>query len=242
MRLYRLVGLGALLWGQVGRPWQIGFQIGPNIPAYRTTQHVDKAVTLPGFTAGLVLRFPLAGPFYFQSGLYFNRRRSAYLLTESTPEDTVIGRLREEYIVHTTNDGQLTLAHLELPCLLEWNFLTAAHGRSYFLSGFHLGYLLYSRNVGTTRVALEGLDFLPLFGFPPQTRLIVAEGPVDNTRLRFRQPDLGVWMGGGSAHKMGPGQMTFELRFFTALINILQRPLNQRFYNGSLMLLMGYIF
>ncbi|MCS7153512.1 MAG: PorT family protein [Bacteroidia bacterium] len=234
--------IAAYLWAQSPSPWHFGAQIGLNIPAYRSSKPVDKAVVLPGFTGGIVVRYAIAERWVIASGLYFSQRNSDYLVRESYPDDTTVGSLRDEYIVHISNDGRLELAHLELPLLLEWNFLQTQYSRSYLLTGVHGGYLLFMRNSGKTQVALEGLDFLPLFGFSPQTRLIVAEGPIEKDRLEFRRADTGVWLGGGNAYRMGRGEMTFEIRAFTSMVNIFRRPPGERFYNGSVMLLTGYLF
>lgn len=230
------------LWAQIARPWKVGAQIGLNIPAYRSSEPVDKAVVLPGFTGGLTFHYTLSERWALVSGLYFNQRNSDYLVRESYPGDTTVGTFRDEYTVHISNDGRLELAHLELPLLLQWSFIRLEHSRSYFLVGAHAGYRLFTRNYGQTQVALEGLDFLPLFGFSPHTRVIVAEGPIEPGRVEFRRGDLGVWFGGGNAYRMGRGEMSFEIRAFTGVVNIFRVPVGQRFYNGSVMFLTGYHF
>ncbi|MCS7298079.1 MAG: porin family protein [Bacteroidia bacterium] len=237
-----LLLFGALLWAQNRRQWQIGPQVGLNIPAYRSSQPVDKAVVLPGFTGGFQVRYKLAPRWALQGGLYFSQRTSAYLIRETYADDTTIGTLRDEYIVHILNDGRLQLAHIELPVLVEWSFFLREHSRSYFLLGTHGGYCVFSRNSGETQVALQGLDFLPLFGFPPSARLIVAEGPIEEGRVEFRRRDWGFWFGGGSAYQMGRGEMSFEIRTAWGLINIFRKPTDQRFYNGSIMIMTGYLF
>jgi hypothetical protein len=232
----------SFLCAQSSRPWQVGFQIALNIPAYRTNQSVNKAVIMPGFTGGLSGRYALSPRWALQTGAYFSQRNSAYLVTESSPGDTTVGSFRDEYTVHVTNDGRLELGHIEVPLLIEWDFIRWATGRSYALVGLHGGYRVFARNYGTTQVALEGLDFLPLFGFSPQTRVIVAEGPLDGSRVSFRRGDAGVWVGGGNAYQMGKGYMTFEIRSFMGLVNIFRRPEGTRFYNGSVMFMTGYLF
>ncbi|MCX7606388.1 MAG: PorT family protein [Bacteroidia bacterium] len=230
------------LWGQGTRTWGVGLQFGINLPAYRTSQKVDQAVVLPGFTGGVQGRLSLKQKWALQGGIYFSQRNSAYLLTESYPSDTTVGSFRDEYTVHITNNGRLEVGHIEVPLLLEWSFLEKEDWRSYVLLGLHGGYQVFARNYGRTQVALEGLDFLPLFGFSPQTRVIVAEGPIEPGRVRFRRGDLGVWLGGGNAHSMGPGVMTFEVRFFGGVVNSFRSPAGVRFYNGSVMFLTGYLF
>jgi hypothetical protein len=153
-----------------------------------------------------------------------------------------VGSFRDEYTVHVTNDGRLELAHLELPVLVEYAIKHIDQMRTYLLMGMHVGYMLFYKNYGTTQVALEGLDFLPLFGFSPQTRVIIAQGPIDKARVGFRRGDVGVWIGGGNAYAMGRGKMTFEVRAFTGLTNIFSRPPDTRFYNGSVLFLTGYLF
>ncbi|MCS6789466.1 MAG: PorT family protein [Bacteroidia bacterium] len=230
------------LWAQGVRPWQVGFQLGFNIPAYRSSERVAKAVVTPGGSAGLQIRYALTSRLAVQTGLYYNQRVSSYLVVESYREDTTVGMIRDEYVVYVENDGKLTLAHLELPILAEWNIVKGENYRSYFLGGVHAGYRLFARNVGTTRVLLEGLDFLPLFGFPPKTRVVVEEQQLDPKRVVFKNGDFGLWAGGGNAYRMGKGEMTFEIRAFTGLINIFRQPRNQQFYNGSVMFMLGYLF
>lgn len=237
-----LLTVAACAFAQNARPWSIGVQVGLNIPAYRSSTPVDKAVVLPGFTGGVGLQYALSDRWAIVSGIYFSQRNSAYLVRESYPDDTTIGNIRDEYTVHISNDGRLELAHLELPLLLQWSFMRMEHSRSYFLMGVHGGYRLFTRNYGQAQVALEGLDFLPLFGFSPQTRVIVAEGAIEPGRVEFRQGDLGVWFGGGNAYRMGRGEMSFEIRAFTGLVNIFRVPSGQRFYNGSVMFMTGYYF
>ncbi|MCS6895280.1 MAG: PorT family protein [Bacteroidia bacterium] len=231
-----------LLWAQNPRKWLFGAQVGLNIPAYRSSERIDKAVVMPGFTGGLSVKYAYSPKWVLHTGLYFSQRNSAYLVRESYPEDTTIGTFQDSYTVHVSNDGRLELAHVELPILIQWNFLNMAHSRSYFLGGAHVGYRLFFKNYGQTQVALEGLDFLPLFGFSPQTRLIVAEGPIQPGKVDFRRGDLGLWVGGGNSYRMGSGEMSFEIRAFTGIVNIFRIPSHQRFYNGSVMFLTGYHF
>lgn len=242
MRGFLLVLFLSCLSAQPQRKWQAGAQVGLNLPAYRSSQPVDKAVVMPGFTGGMQVRYTLHPRWAVQTGLYFSQRNSDYLIRESYPDDTTIGTLRDEYIVHITNDGRLEMAHIELPLLIEWDFIQREHSRSYFLGGLHGGYRLFTRNYGQTQVALEGLDFLPLFGFSPQTRVIVAEGPIDPKRVVFRRGDIALWFGGGSAYRMGRGEMCFEIRTFWGILNIFRSPANQHFYNGSIAFLTGYLF
>ncbi len=230
------------LQAQSGRPWQVGAQLGLNIPAYRTNKPVEEATIMPGFTGGLVLRYVLGSRWALQSGLYFSQRNSTYRTTESSSADTSVGGFRDEYTVHVTNRGRLELAHLEVPLLVEWDIVKGEPMRSYFLVGVHAGYRLFARNYGTTQVALEGLDFLPLFGFSPQTRLIVAEGPIEPNRVIFRRGDMGVWLGGGNAYNLRHGQMLFEIRAFAGLVNLFREPADTRLYNGSVMFLTGWCF
>ncbi len=230
------------LQAQSVRPWRVGAQLGLNIPAYRTNKPVEEATIMPGFTGGLLLRYELASRWALQSGLYFSQRNSTYRTTESRQADTTVGGFRDEYIVHITNRGRLELGHLEVPLLVEWAFLNSAPMRSYFLVGVHGGYRLFARNYGTTQVALEGLDFLPLFGFPPQTRLIVSEGPIESNRVIFRRGDVGLWLGGGNAYTLKRGQMVFEIRAFAGVVNLFKEPADTRFYNGSVMFLTGWCY
>lgn len=241
MRTFLLTAV-AYVFAQNARPWTLGAQVGLNIPAYRSSEPVEKAVVLPGFTGGVSFQYALSDRWSLVSGLYFNQRNSAYLVRESYPDDTTVGTFRDEYIVHVSNDGRLALAHLEVPLLLQWNFIRMEYSRSYFLIGAHGGYRLFTQNYGQTQVALEGLDFLPLFGFSPQTRVIVAEGPIEPGRVEFRRGDLGVWFGGGNAYRMGRSEMSFEIRAFTGAVNIFKVPAGQRFYNGSVMFMTGYHF
>ncbi len=241
-KLYPLLFI-ALLWAQEGRRWQIGPQVALNIPAYRGNKPVEKVAILPGFTGGVQFRYALSKRWALRSGLYFSQRNTDYLVVEATPGDTVIGgTLRDEYIVYIAVDGRLEIGHIELPVLMEWNFLSSPASRSYMLFGLHAGYLAFARNYGKVQVSLEGLDFLPLFGFSPQTRVIVAEGPIDKDRIVFRRGDAGVWFGGGNAYPMGKGQMSFEIRAFFGLVNIFAEPKSDRLYNGSIMFMTGYAF
>ncbi|MEN3040566.1 MAG: outer membrane beta-barrel protein [Bacteroidia bacterium] len=235
--------LGTLfLWGQSTRKFAWGIQVGLNIPTYRSSERVDKAVVMPGFTGGVSGRYELSSRWALSTGFYFSQRNSSYLVRESYPDDTTIGNVRDEYVVHISNDGRLELAHIELPILLQFSFWNMEHSRSYLLAGAHVGYRAFYRNYGQTQVALEGLDFLPIFGFSPQTRVIVAEGPIQPGRVDFRRGDLGVWLGGGNNYRMRRGEMSFEVRAFTGLVNIFRIPAHQRFYNGSVMFLAGYHF
>lgn len=61
------------LQAQSGRVWQVGAQLGLNIPAYRTNKPVEEATIMPGFTGGLVLRYALGSRWALQSGLYFSQ-------------------------------------------------------------------------------------------------------------------------------------------------------------------------
>ncbi|MCX8112380.1 MAG: PorT family protein [Bacteroidia bacterium] len=231
------------LWAQImPTRWSAGIQVGLNIPAYRSSEPVEKAVVLPGFTGGVIIRREVSSRWALVSGLYFSQRNSDYLVRESYQGDTTVGNTRDEYIVHISNDGRLRLAHLEIPVLAEWSFMRTEYNRSYLLFGFHAGYKLFMRNSGRTQVALEGLDFLPLFGFSPQTRLIVAEGPIQPGRIEFRRGDIGIWFGGGNCYRMGKGEMNFEIRAWTGILNIFRIPADQKFYNGSVMFLAGYNF
>lgn len=242
MRGFYWITLFAAVWAQEGRRWQIGPQFGLNIPAYRGNKPLEKVAILPGFTGGIQFRYPLSERWALRSGISFSQRNTDYLLVESEPGDTTIGTLRDEYIVYTAVDGRLEIGHIELPVLVEWNFLRTPGSRSYMLLGAHAGYLTFARNYGKVQVSLEGLDFLPLFGFPPQTRVIVAEGPIDKDRVVFRRGDAGLWFGGGNAYLMGKGEMSFEIRAFFGLVNIFARPESDRLYNGSIMFLTGYAF
>lgn len=241
MRIVWLIVLG-LVYGQGQRRWSIGPQVGLNLPAYRSSEKVQKAAALPGFTGGVAFRYPIKPRWALVSGLTFSQRNSTYLVQESYPADTTVGSFRDEYTVYVTNDGRLELAHIELPMLIEYDFKRVEQMRAYMLMGMHVGYLLLYKNYGTTQVALEGLDFLPLFGFSPQTRVVVAQGPIDRGRVSFRRGDVGLWIGGGNAYAMGRGMMTFEVRAFTGLTNIFARPPGTRFYNGSVLFLTGYLF
>lgn len=242
MRLFIIVLTSLALHAQSVRPWQVGAQLGLNIPAYRTNKPVQEATIMPGFTGGLVLRYELGPRWALQSGLYFSQRNSTYRTTESTQADTTVGGSRDRYTVHITNRGRLELGHLEVPLLVELDFLKSSPMRSYFLVGVHAGYRLFAHNYGTTQVALEGLDFLPLFGFSPQTRLIVAEGPIEPNRVTFRQGDMGLWLGGGNAYTLKRGQMIFEIRAFAGVVNLFKEPADTRFYNGSVLFLTGWCY
>nr|BAL57478.1 hypothetical protein HGMM_F50F04C41 [uncultured Bacteroidetes bacterium] len=240
MRFFTLFTV--ILWAQSPRPWRVGAQVGLNIPAYRSNQPVDKAVILPGFTGGLTLQYELAERWTLASGVYFNQRNSAYTINQKAYGDTVVNGYRDAYTVYIVNDGRLELGHLEIPLLIEWDFRKRECGRSFLSAGAHIGYLLFARNYGQVQVSLEGLDALPLIGFSPQTRVIVAEGPIDNSTLSFRKVDTGVWFGGGNAFPMGKGQMLFEIRTFWGLVNLFRMPADTRLYNGSVMFMTGYLF
>ncbi|MCS7188728.1 MAG: PorT family protein [Bacteroidia bacterium] len=244
MHLYLLLifSTSLLLAQPSSKRWQVGLQSGFNIPAYRSSKKIDKAITLLGFTGGIDLKFNLTSNWSVRSGLYFSQRNSAYLVKDKHKSDTVIGPIRDEYVVHILNDGKLSLAHVELPVLFQWDLRHSSYFAAYFLTGAHLGYRVFAQNRGTTQVSLEGLDFLPLFGFSPQTRLIVAEGSINNETIEFRNLDTGIWIGGGNAYKMGKGWMNFEVRSFLGVVNILKNPPSDRLYNGSVMFLTGYSF
>lgn len=242
MRKHLWLLLLAALWAQEGRRWQIGLQTGLNIPAYRGNKPVDKVAILPGFTGGLQVGYTLSKRWRLRSGLYFSQRNTDYLVTEVALDDTLVGNIRNEYKVYTAVDGRLEIGHIELPILAEWNFLRSSGSRSYMLFGAHAGYLAFARNYGKVQVSLEGLAFLPLFGFPPETRLIVAEGPIDKDRIVFRRGDFGLWFGGGNSYPMGRGEMSFEIRTFWGVVDLFAKPASDRLYNGSIMFMTGYAF
>ncbi len=222
------------------RLWQIGLVGGFNIPAYRSSQKVDKAVPIPGFTGGLAGRYALSPRISLSTGLHFTRRKSAYTLTETYPGDTSVGNIRDTYLVHTRQDGRLIMSHLEVPLLIEWAFVQGPQYRSYITIGLQAGYqLTYSLN-GDIEVSLEGLDFLPLFGFSPQTRLIVARGPIERQSISISRGDFGFCLGGGNYFQMKKSGMSFDIRYYNGLIDIFKKPIGTRFYNGSISFMLGY--
>jgi len=71
-----LVPISAVCWlltlgesQNVISPWQIGFSAGLNIPAYRSSQKVDKAVPIPGFTGGIGSRYTFTPRLSLTTGL-----------------------------------------------------------------------------------------------------------------------------------------------------------------------------
>lgn len=245
MRL--LVLISAVCWlltlgeaQNVISPWQVGLSAGLNIPVYRSSQKVDKAVPIPGFTGGIGSRFTLTPQLTLMTGCYFTQRNSDYVLTETYPGDTAVGNVRDTYLVHIRQNGRLEMAHLELPLLLEWAFIQGPQYKSYFTFGFQIGYQLFYRLYGDIEVALEGLDFLPLFGFSPQTRIIVARGPIEKQSIAIARGDFGLCIGGGNRFQMKTHWMSFDIRYYHGLLDIFKRPSGTRFYNGSIAFMLGY--
>lgn len=223
-------------------PWQIGLSAGLNIPAYRSSQKVDKAVPIPGFTGGIGGRHAVTPRLSLTTGLYFTRRSSAYTYTETYPGDTAVGTFRDTYLVHTRQNGRLDIAHLEVPLLIEWAFLKGPQYESYLTLGVQAGYQLFYRLYGDIEVSLEGLDFLNLFGFSPQTRLIVARGPIEKQSIVITREDFGLALGGGNRFQMKKHWMSFDIRYYHGLLDIFNKPSGTRFYNGSISFLLGYWF
>ncbi len=222
------------------RLWQVGFSAGLNIPAYRSSQKVDKAVPVPGFTGGPGVSYALTPRITLSTGLYFTQRNSTYAFTETYPGDTSIGNLRDTYLVHTRQDGRFTMGHLEVPLLVQWAFIQGPQYKSYLTLGLQAGYQLFYRLDGDIEVSLEGLDFLPLFGFSPQTRLIVARGPIERESISVSRGDFGFCLGGGNRFQMKKHWMSFDIRYYHGLIDIFKRPADTRFYNGSISFILGY--
>lgn len=235
----RFLGLLAALWAQQ-RPWQIGIIAGLNLPAYRSTQKVAQASVLPGFSGGIGGRYALTSRFSVMSGIFFSQRNSAYTYEESTIDDTAVGNFRDTFITHLQQRGRLEIGHLELPIFVMWDFLRGENYANYLYLGAQVGYRLFGRNYGNLQVSLEGLDFLPLFGFPPQTRVIVASGPIPPESVLIRPWDAGLCVGGGNRFQMGQRWMSFEVRYFHGLANLFQEPRASRLYNGSISFMMGY--
>jgi hypothetical protein len=242
-----LVPISAVCWlltlgesQNVISPWQIGFSAGLNIPAYRSSQKVDKAVPIPGFTGGIGSRYTLTPRLSLTTGLYFTQRNSAYTFTETYPGDTSVGAFRDTYLVHTRQNGRLDMAHLEIPLLVEWAFLKGPQYEGHLTFGLQAGYQLFYRLYGDIEVSLEGLDFLPLFGFSPQTRLIVARGPLEKQSIDITRGDFGLMLGGGNRFQMNKHWMSFDIRYYHGLIDIFKKPPGTRFYNGSISFLLGY--
>lgn len=222
------------------RLWQLGFSAGLNIPAYRSSQKVDKAVPLPGFTGGPGIRYAMTPRITLSTGLLFTRRNSTYALTETYPGDTSVGNVRDTYLVHTRQDGRFVMGHLEVPLLMEWAFIQGPQYKSYLTLGLQAGYQLFYQLYGDIEVSLEGLDFLPLFGFSPQTRLIVARGPIERESISVSRGDFGVCLGGGNRFQMKKQWMSFDIRYYYGLIDIFKKPAGTRFNNGSISFMLGY--
>ncbi len=237
MRFWGLIALA--IWAQE-RPWQVGLTVGLNIPAYRSTQKVDQASALPGFSGGLGLRYALTDRFSILAGLLFSQRNSAYTYTESAPGDTTVGNFRDTFITHVQQQGRLEVGHLELPLLVCWDFVRGETYANYVYLGMQAGYRLFGRSYGDIQVSLEGLDFLPLFGFSPQTRVIVASGPIPQGSVRIRPWDAGLCLGGGNRFQMGRRWMSFDIRYFHGLANLFEEPRSSRLYNGSISFMIGY--
>ncbi len=235
--LYLVAGVKAQ---DAARPWQVGFSAGLNIPAYRSAQKVDKAVPVPGFTGGLGANYTLNPRLTLTTGLYFTQRNSSYSLTETSPGDTSIGNLRDTYLVHVRQDGRFLMGHLEVPILVEWAFIQGPQYKSYLTLGLQAGYQLFYRLYGEIEVSLEGLDFLPLFGFSPQTRLIVARGPIQRESISISRGDFGFCIGGGNHFQMKKHWMSFDIRYYHGVIDIFQKPAGTRFNNGSISFMLGY--
>ncbi len=229
------------VWAQnAEKVWQIGFSAGLNIPAYRSSQKIDKAVPIPGFTGGLGVRYALTENITLNTGFSFTQRNSTYTLTEISLGDTSIGNLRDTYLVHVRQDGRFVMGHLEMPLLMEWAFVQGDQYKSYFTLGLQAGYQLFYRLYGDIEVSLEGLDFLPLFGFSPQTRLIVARGPIQRESVSLSRGDFGVCVGGGNRFQMQKHWMSFDIRYYHGIIDIFKKPDGTRFYNGSISFMLGY--
>jgi len=240
---FTLIFLGAGMQAQSAeRPWQLGLSAGLNIPAYRSSQKVDKAVPVPGFIGGLNANYALTPRLTLSTGLYFAQRNSAYTFTETYPGDTSLGNLRDTYLVHVQQDGRFVMGHLELPLLMEWTFIQGPQYRSYLTLGVQAGYQLFYRLYGDIQVSLEGLDFLPLFGFSPQTRLIVARGPVEKESISVSRGDFGFCVGGGNRFQMKKHWMSFDIRYYHGVVDIFQKPDGTRFNNGSINFVLGYWF
>jgi len=222
------------------RSWQIGFMAGLNLPAYRSNQKIDRAIVLPGFSGGAGFRYSPTPKLALNTAIIFSQRNSAYIYTESSIGDTTVGAFRDTFITHIRQEGRLEVAHLEVPILIEWSFLHTDQYCSYFAAGFQAGYQLFYRHYGDIQVSLEGLDFLPLFGFSPQTRVIVANGPIERQSIQLSRGDFGLCIGGGNRFRMKKHWMSFDFRYYHGLIDIFRKPAETRFHNGGLAFLIGY--
>ncbi|MGQ9863618.1 MAG: outer membrane beta-barrel protein [Bacteroidia bacterium] len=239
MRLGILLVVGAL-WAQENL---IGISGGLTIPAYRSPDPIERAIVQLGYSVGASAQKSLSSRTRLRIDLLYTQRKAGYMDIESYKADTTVGPgITDTYTVYITNSGDLILKHVELPIMVSFDFLSRETFKSYLTCGLQLCYRVKSAVIGDVQVALEGLDVLPLFGFPSNARVIVAQEKADPHTLTFYQTDVGFVVGGGSLQKMGPLWMDFQIRYYHGLRQIVKQPADSRLYNGGFSLLWGFYF
>lgn len=220
----------------------IGVSGGLTLPAYRSPDPIERAIVLLGYSVGTCVQKSLSPRTRLRLDLLYTQRKAGYIDIESYVADTTVGSVTDTYTVYITNSGDLILKYVELPLMLSFDFLRYETFKSYLACGLQFSYRVKSAIKGDVQVALEGLDVLPLFGFPPNARVIVAQGKADPNTLTFYQTDVGLTVGGGSLQKMGSLWMDFQVRYYHGFRQIVKQPGKSRLYNGAISFLWGLFF